>query len=114
LSFGHAKVLAGIVNDPERQVSLAKRVIEQDLSVRQLEGQLVVQSAAVSPPAKPKFARNKPPYIRDLEEQLTQAVGTRVAIVQGKGKHNGRIVVDYYNLEDFDRIAGALGLKLES
>jgi hypothetical protein len=34
-----------------------------------------------------------------------------VAIHPGRAKHSGRIVIDYYSLDDFDRIAGLLGVK---
>ena len=50
----------------------------------------------------------------DLEGQLTEAIGARVHIRPGRGKHSGRIVIEYHGLEDFDRIAAAFGLELES
>ena len=114
LSFGHAKVLAGIVNNPSLQLDLARRVVKDDLSVRQLEGLLNVAQTAQQEPAKARTSRAKPPYVLDLEEQLTHAVGTRVTIIQGRSKNAGRITVDYYSLEDFDRIADCLGLKVQS
>jgi len=36
--------------------------------------------------------------------------GTRVLIQPGRAKNTGRISVDYYSLDDFDRISAALGL----
>jgi ParB family chromosome partitioning protein len=114
LSFGHAKVIAGIVGNTELQLELAIRVQKEDLSVRQLEGLVSVNQAPGQAATAAKTARAKPPYVVDLQEQLTQAVGTRVTIVQGRSKHAGRIVVDYYSLDDFDRIAGCLGLKAQS
>lgn len=113
ISFGHAKVLAGIVNQPERQVGLAQKVVQEGLSVRQLEGLISNDVTPSAVAGAEKVVKVKPPYLRDLEEQLTQVVGTRVLVVPGRGKHTGRIVVDYYSLEDFDRIAGSLGLKTE-
>lgn len=109
LTFGHAKVLAG-VGDVELQLSLARKVVAKGLSVRALEEAL--QEAQDAAPgrertqAKPKA---KPAYVRDLEEKLTHTVGTRVAILPGRAKHTGRIVVEYYSLDDFDRIAESLG-----
>jgi hypothetical protein len=32
----------------------------------------------------------------------------------GRGKHSGRIVIEYYSLEDFDRVIEALGGAIES
>lgn len=110
LSLGHAKVLAGLAGQPQRQLDLGKRVLAEGMSVRQLE-------QAVAEPDKPKAApekgtaRAKPAYIRDLEDRLAEAVGTRVTVIAGRRKNTGRIVLEYYSLDDFDRIAGRLGLK---
>ncbi len=109
ISFGHAKVLAGLLANPARQLELAKRVVAEALSVRQLEQLASEQGGSTDPkPAEP--VAGKPPYMRDLEERLTQVVGTKVTIMPGRGKHTGRIVVDFYSLDDFDRISGSLGL----
>jgi len=114
LSFGHAKVLAGLVGSPARQTELAKRVVSGSLSVRQLEGLVATQLAGDAAVPRTVRRRVKAPYILDLEERLTQAVGTRVTIRPGRGKNSGRLLIDYYSLEDFDRIAAALGLKSEN
>lgn len=113
LSFGHAKILASLAGDAERQAVLAKRVVAEALSVRQLEA-LVAAGASPARPAEPRPARVKAAYLRDLEDQLTRAVGTRVSILPGKAKHSGRLVVEYYSLDDFDRIAKNLGVTVES
>jgi ParB family transcriptional regulator, chromosome partitioning protein len=113
LSFGHAKVLAGLAADPQRQVRLTRGVIAQSWSVRELERRVEeALKAEASPTGEPAASpgRAKAPYVRDLEERLTQAIGTRVNIRPGRTKNSGRIVVDYYNLEDFDRISALLGL----
>ncbi len=106
LSFGHAKVLAS-VEEPKRRRALAKRVVRDGLSVRKLER---LATAPAKDPGGAGSAQSVPAYIRDLEERLTQRVGARVAIRPGRAKNTGRVVIDYYSLEDFDRIAGALGL----
>ncbi|MHC4983293.1 MAG: ParB/RepB/Spo0J family partition protein [Planctomycetota bacterium] len=112
LSFGHAKVLAGLVNQPARQLALARKAAARQLSVRRLEGLVsVAEAAAGAPSIKARAA--KPAYIRDLEAQLSQALGTRVTIQPGRAKQTGRVVIEYYSLDDFDRIAAALGAKLE-
>jgi ParB family chromosome partitioning protein len=108
LTFGHAKVLAG-VSDVELQLSLARKVVAKGLSVRALEAALQEAESSPSTEKPAGKARGKPAYVRDLEEKLTQTVGTRVAILPGRAKHTGRIVVEYYSLDDFDRIAESLG-----
>jgi ParB family chromosome partitioning protein len=112
LSFGHAKVLAGLGNDRDRQLQLARRVVRTGMSVRQLEAVLeVLLGRSASPPRG--SGPVKPPYLVDLQDRLTAAMGTRVAIQPGRAKNTGKVVVDYYSLEDFDRISAALGLRPE-
>jgi ParB family chromosome partitioning protein len=111
LTFGHAKVLAAAAGDVNRQVQLARKVVDGGLSVRQLEELMNGKATAVAAtPAQPKI---KPAHIRDLEERLTQASGTKVVIQPGRAKNTGRVVIEYYSLDDFDRIAVGLGAKLE-
>ena len=109
LTFGHAKLLAGQA-DPARQLRLARKVVNGCLSVRQLEA-LLAEPTEAPPSAQP--ARTKAPFIADLEQRLTQALGSRVTIHPGRDKNSGRIVIDYYSLDDFDRIANVLGMKTE-
>ena len=113
LSFGHAKVLAGLTGQDERQLALAKKTATKQLSVRQLEGLIAAESKDHSDTRRP-HSKTKLPHIRDMEEQLTQAIGTRVSIHAGRAKHSGKIVIEYYSLDDFDRIGSLLGLKSES
>jgi ParB family chromosome partitioning protein len=116
ISFGHAKVLAGLAGQPERQLKIAQRVVTEGLSVRSLEGALTVQSKD-EPSSKSRKSKKtgstKPAYVRDTEQRLTEAVGTRVTILPGRAKNTGKIVLEYYNLDDFDRIATALGLDTQ-
>ena len=40
-------------------------------------------------------------------------IGTKVNIKPGRAKHTGRLMIDYYSLDYFDRMASLLGLRLE-
>ena len=115
ISFGHARALAGLAGQAEVQTKLAKKIVEQGLSVRQAEQMVAaVREGQGDAPAKARKASDaKPPYVLDLEGQLTQTVGTRVLINPGKARNTGRIVIDYYSLDDFDRIASMLGLAAD-
>ena len=111
LTFGHAKVLAGLIDRPEQQLALARKAANLSLSVRQLEGMVASIQAANGEDgeeAKPKLSR-KPAYIRDLEEQITRSLGTKVTIKTGRSKNTGRLMIDFYSLDEFDRIASLLG-----
>ncbi len=117
LTFGHAKVLGALVGDAQRQAALARKVVADGLSVRETEKLLAAARAGTAQgrasDASPKAGRVKPAYLTDLEDRLTRVVGTRVKILPGKRKHTGRILIDYYSLDDFDRIATNLGVKRE-
>ena len=113
LSFGHAKVLAGLAERPQLQIRLARRVAAKGLSVRHLEALAAGSTQPAAEAATRPALAAKPPYVRDLEQRLTHAVGTRVAIRPGRTANTGRIVVEYYSLDDFDRIAQRLGLDAD-
>ncbi|HUT60209.1 MAG TPA: ParB/RepB/Spo0J family partition protein [Phycisphaerae bacterium] len=114
LSFGHAKVLAGLLDRPEVQCDLARKAAKEGLSVREIET-LVAAAAEGEPPVGPERARpGRPAYLRDVEERLSAAVGTRVAVLPRRAKDTGRIVIEYYSLDDFDRIASRLGLPADA
>lgn len=113
LSFGHAKILAGL-SSPAQQKKLATRTVKQQLSVRKLEQLVQAAEQGDDPTATSDNTRQtKPAYVRDLEQRFRHAVGTRVSIKPGRSKQTGRIVIEYYSFDDFDRIAAALGVQAE-
>jgi ParB family chromosome partitioning protein len=114
LSFGHARALAGIAGQPGRQLALARRACASGLSVRQIERLVAADQDRPGGRRSAGASRTKAPYVRELEARLTRSVGTRVTIQPGRRKNAGRIVIDYYGLDDFDRIARALGLPDEA
>ncbi len=95
ISMGHARALLAI-DDPKALQAACRKVIIQGLSVRQTE-----QLSAPPNPAKPK--PHKDPDIAGLEDELRRALGTRVS-VHPSGKSKGRIEIEYYNLDDLERI----------
>ena len=109
LQMGHAKAILGL-GDPLAQEKLAARTVAEGLSVREVE-RFVKQSNTNAPgPRAPKVKR---PLVADLETQLSAALGTKVAIVEGRKKNTGRIVIEYYSIDDFERIAQRLGYAPE-
>jgi ParB family chromosome partitioning protein len=108
LSAGHAKVLAGL-SDLALQDSLANRVVTEGLSVRKLE-ELIntptldadVSTTTVS--AHPRTIIAKSPHVVDLEQDLSRKLGTKLRIFPSKKKNTGKIVIQYYSLDEFDRI----------
>lgn len=116
LSFGHAKVLAGLAGAEADQRRLAERVVRENLSVRKLE--LLVEAVREGKPpgrgGKEGQSAERPAYLGDVERQLSEAIGARVSIRPGRRKHAGRIVIEYHSLEDFDRVVEALGTRIDS
>ncbi|MBI3601803.1 MAG: ParB/RepB/Spo0J family partition protein [Candidatus Omnitrophica bacterium] len=103
ISMGHARALLGLDNE-EAQLKMAEQIIQQSLSVRSVEG-LVRQSSSKAP-KKTKTQKAKDPDIAHLEDELRKILGTKVTIEDKKGR--GKLIVEYYSLNDLDRILGIL------
>ena len=105
ISTGHARALLAI-EDPEQQYSIAQRVFDEKLSVREVE-KLVKN---LNKPEKPKKEENKALEViySDIEEKLKQALSTKVAI-SSKGNGAGKIEIEFYSHDDFDRLVEGLG-----
>jgi ParB family chromosome partitioning protein len=112
LSVGHAKVLLGVADVAQRAV-LARRVIEEGLSVRATEK--LVQAGKASNGAAPrgKPARGLSPKdvstVAGIEKKLTSHLGARVAVLHTAKK--GRIVIEYRGNEDLQRLLEKLGVE---
>ncbi len=100
LSSGHARAILGLLT-PEHQRQLAKRIVEENLSVRQVE---TIVNRSNAHKRKAKTARNLGPEIIDLEVRLSQHFGTQVKIFPKKNQKQGRIEIRYFSLDDLDRI----------
>ncbi|MTI70434.1 MAG: ParB/RepB/Spo0J family partition protein [Firmicutes bacterium] len=99
LSSGHGRTLLGVKNEKE-QIELAKKVIENNLSVRETE-KLVKNLNKENDKSNTK-KRNKDPILLELEENLRKRFGTKVKI--NKKKNKGKIEIEYYSNEDLERI----------
>jgi len=100
LSMGHARALAALEN-PIEQAKLALRIVQLGLSVRQVE-QMVARIKSGAKPAVKDPPKN--PNILDLEQQMTRSLSAKVQIVPSRKKGTGKVVIQYYTLDDFDRI----------
>lgn len=96
LSTGHAKVLLSITNDKRRQL-LANRVVNEELSVRQLEELLKKRKNVPRGTLKMKS-----PELIDLEEDLQRRFGTKVSVSYKQG--SGKISIEYYSDEELERL----------
>lgn len=100
LTAGHARALLSLMT-PEHQRQLAKRIVEENLSVRQTEALTAKPGKAKR---KAKQARNLSPEVIDLENRLMAHIGSRVRIIPKKNMKQGRLEIQYLSLDDLDRI----------
>jgi ParB family chromosome partitioning protein len=102
IANGHARALLA-VPDIEDQLVLWRKIEKQGLSVRQVE-QIINKRPAPSRRSRHHNAEEtKPAHILDLEEKLRRVTGTKVTIRPTKS-NAGQITIEYYSLDDFDRI----------
>ncbi|MDI6801697.1 MAG: ParB/RepB/Spo0J family partition protein [Thermodesulfovibrionales bacterium] len=97
LTIGHAKALLTL-EGRQKQIEAAKIIIKKGLSVREAE----TLCKRLSLPLKPKKRKDKLPEVEDLENRLTQSLGTKVRI-HHKDKR-GMIEIEYYSLDELDRL----------
>jgi ParB family chromosome partitioning protein len=99
--MGHARALLGLPDRAE-QLRLAARIQREDLSVRQTEQ--VVNDRLRRRAPQPAEAGPKPPHLADLEAKLREALATRVTILQHRHDAGGRILIDFFTADDFQRL----------
>jgi len=107
LNMGHARAIIALPTDELRR-KLANRALAGRLSVREVE-RLVRKYMTGSEQAR-QTGRSKPAHILDLEGKLTGRLGSRVTIETRKGGQKGRITIEFYSLDEFDRILEVIGL----
>ena len=83
ITLGHAKILAG-VSDPAEQNRLANLVVNQGLSVRNLERLLQESTSRTTPPVAPMTPASA--HYQDLEKSLSRQLGLRVQLRSGAKK----------------------------
>ena len=107
LSAGHARALLGLKTGADAQAALADRIVAEGLSVRATEeavtllnrGDRIPERRAKERPAPPEFATH-------AADSLADRLDTRVTVSVGKRK--GKIMVEFGDREDLERIMGLL------
>ena len=106
LSAGHARALLA-TPDRSEQERLATQIVEEGLTVRQIE-EMLREEDATEPagedesPAKQTIPKVPDAGVLELEELLAVRLDTRVAVKLGKGP--GKLVVDFADVDDLERI----------
>lgn len=110
ITTGHAKVLLGLKTSNDQEAA-AQEIVRKGLTVRAAE-KLVGQ--ILSPPAAKKESTVKPDVqqaIQAVEQRLTRFFTTNVSVSHGDKK--GRIEIDYYGVEDLNRLLVKMGMPEE-
>jgi len=104
LSPGHARAVLS-VSDAKAQVALYQEILKKGLSVREAEKRAVALGQESKKPQKAE--KGRAPELAAMEEKFMLRMGTKVVI---KGDLNkGAIEIDYYSMEDLDRLYEILG-----
>ena len=101
ISSGHARALLGL-EEGERQYQVAVKIIEEKLSVRDVE-KLVKMMNRPPKEKKPEKGPDIDLIYRQVEDKLKSIMGTKVVINQ-KDKNKGRIEIEYYSQEELERL----------
>lgn len=106
ISEGHGRALLGI-SDNKKQYELAQSVIDDKLSVRELE--LLIRKIKTDTGIKKSRSSNESnPYYKDIMYKLENYFGTKVNITNKNNK--GKIEIEYYSEEDLQRILEIINL----
>jgi ParB family chromosome partitioning protein len=103
ISMGHAKSILSLEGF-EKQNLLHELILRDELTVRETE-EAALRIAEKSKKQTLTY-ETRDFHLEQLAEKMQQKLGTKVTI-QGKGKR-GRIFIDYYNLDDLDRLISLL------
>ena len=100
LTSGHARAVLSL-DDKDLRIALSKRIIEDNLNVRQAEA-LARQLQRKTLPKKKKEKTAYDIEIEKLQNKLSSAMGTKVNINHTPKK--GKIEIEYYGNDDLERI----------
>ncbi|MCF0147837.1 MAG: ParB/RepB/Spo0J family partition protein [Clostridium sp.] len=104
ITEGHGRALLAI-EDPKLQCEIAQKVIDEKLSVREVEK--LIKSMKSDKKTREK-TREISPYYKDVTERLQNYFGTKVNISNKNNK--GKIEIEYYSDEDLQRILEIIDL----
>ena len=98
LTAGHARVLAGVTN-PDEQLRLARKAVDEGLNVRQME-QLVKTTGTKA--KKKSVPKQLPAELTELQEKILRRTGMKTTLTGSISK--GKIVLQYSSREELERL----------
>ena len=107
LTEGHGRVLLAI-SDRQKQYELAQQVIDEKLSVRELERLIKKANEQEEKDYISDSINELNPYYKEIKNQLQNYFGTKVNVSAKKNK--GKIEIEYYSEEDLQRILDIINM----
>ena len=104
ISEGHARALISIPDSAKRR-EFYQRIMSEKLSVRDVES--FAQGFHADKPRAPRAPRagsRRTPEVAALESSLEKILGTKVEVCPGPGPENGKIIIQYFSLDDLERV----------
>ena len=106
LSAGHARAILSVTGN-KAQETLYTEILKNELSVREAEKLAALMGSTVNNKKKKKPGKARAPELDAMEEKFLNRLGTKVKI--NGDLNRGAIVIDYYSMEDLDRLYEILG-----
>ena len=107
ISAGHARALLSLTDEKEIE-NLANRIVAEGLTVRAVE-EIVATGAAKVKGGSVRSGKIIAPKLKEISDQLSDYLDTRVNIELGKQK--GKIVIEFATIEDLERINNKIQKK---
>ena len=104
ISAGHARALLSLTDEKEIE-NLANRIVAEGLTVRAVE-EIVATGGAKVKGGSVRSGKILAPKLKEISEQLSDHLDTRVNVELGKQK--GKIVIEFATIEDLERISKAI------
>jgi ParB family chromosome partitioning protein len=110
LTMGHAKVLLGL-DDPAKIVDLAREIVKDGLTVREVEQRLreVVGTRSGKKAGRPRAADRQSPELKQIEDRLRRFLQTDAAIKVGP-RNRGTLTIHFYSADDLERLLEVLSV----
>lgn len=106
ISSGHGRALLAI-EDKELQYTIANQIFDNKMSVRETEKLVKALSSKKSVKPKNELSKETQLAYHQIEEKMKSIIGTKVTI-KGKSNNKGKIEIEYYTMDDFERIVDML------
>jgi ParB-like partition proteins len=109
ISMGHARALLSI-EDKDLQFSYAQKIVNEALSVREIE---IIVKEMLEPKNEViknvvKKEKNENIFYKDVENRIRGILGTKVSINE-KNANKGKIEIEYYSLDELERLIDLFG-----